>query len=93
MNGELRYTKEGFELRHRHMVFRRRDVRSFGVETPCRASGFWLRHARQNWSCRDCGGKIHKGDMHASEIYSHYCLDCVVPEAYVRDSFLVTLVA
>lgn len=38
-----------------------------------------LRHARKDWFCSDCGQKIYEGDMHGSEFYAHYCLDCVTP--------------
>ena len=38
-----------------------------------------LRHAKQEYWCRNCRQKICEGDMHGSEFYNHYCLDCVTP--------------
>lgn len=86
---EIRFNGYGHEMHLGHLVWtrklfgaithgcRERYGQSTVIEkTPRRVM---LRHAKQDYYCSSCGQKINKDDMHGSEFYEHYCLDCVTP--------------
>jgi len=75
--GELVWTRQLFGSLTSGKYIREKYGQSPVIErTPLRLK---LRHAKQDWSCSNCGQKIYEGDMHGSEFYHHYCLDCVTP--------------
>lgn len=88
---EIRFTAEGFEVHLGDTVWSKKRywsaVRgSLVKEQYGKYSGFegrpqelTLRHAARGWNCPDCLQVIHKGDMHGSTYYDHYCLDCITP--------------
>lgn len=93
---EIRYTPEGYELRHGQKVWTRKLLRvsfvkgelirqKYGVYAGIekRADGpYVLRYTRREKRCRSCGQIIYPGEMCAA---GKYCLDCILPFEPERD--------
>jgi hypothetical protein len=77
---EMRVSCRGERFQLGDHVWTRNDHKTLGFPVP-----LTIRRARKNYRCRDCGETIVRGDIHGSDFYEHYCLECCTheePERY-----------